>query len=354
MTTRRVRYRLPDPQTVGEACADRDLASRLGRDGVDRVSDGIALVREAANTAIEWVRAQPEGWSFDRAGADFEEGFAAWIDAHGWRGVCARFVDAQRGAFHWARERGGAPGPRDAWLEELGAWAAEPGTAPVGDATAPGATEWDGTPLGDGARLVTPRAVVPAALRDVERDAELLVWGDGPLVVTALAEAQRAGLAPRAIVADGASDFAGRRTARELNDRGVRTRVAHDAAALGRVGRVDAVWIVAEAVGAGRFLARAGAEVARNEALRCEVPVRVLATRDAVTPGGALRLPTRDEHEDWLLWPDAPPGVELDARSHELLAFTPDERWWTDAGTERPADLCVRGMQPTAAPPCDR
>ncbi len=357
MTTRRVRYRWPDPHAAEGVCADRDLAALLGRDGVDRASEGVALVRAAASDAIGWVRAQPEGWSFERAGAAFEEGFAAWIDAHGWRGVCARFVDALRGAFHQARGRRDVAGPRDAWLEELGAWQAEPGTALAGGAPTPDAgvrDAWDGTPLGDGARLVEPRAHVPAALRELDRDAQVLVWGEGPLAVTALAEAQRAGLAPRAIVAEGGADYAGRRLARALAERGVRTRVAYDAAALGALDRVDALWVTADAVGAGRFLARAGAEVARREAARLEVPVRVLATRDEVVPGGALRLPARDEHEDWLLWPDAPPGVELDARSREQVSFAADERWWTDAGIERPADLCVRGMKPTAAQPCDR
>lgn len=348
MTARRVRYRWPSPETDADGTAETDLelAARLSRRGVDRASDGRALVRDAAGELVTWVRSRSDSWSFDRAGIELEAGLAAWIDAHAWRGICARFVDALREVHHDARRRGGAPGPREALLEELGLWLAA-------DAARIGDLPWDGTALGEGARLVNERDVIPAALRGLERGGEVLVYGEGPLAALVLGEAQRSGLAPQVLVAEGGGDFAGRRLARDLAERGVRTRVTYDVVALGALDRVDLLLITTAAVGAGNFLARAGTGLACAEARRFDVPVRVLATRDDVLPGGNLRLPAWCEEESWMLWPDAPAGVQLESQCYEIQAFGVASEWLTDAGSERPTDLCVRGMKTTAAPPCD-
>ncbi|MCA8980547.1 MAG: hypothetical protein H6831_11865 [Planctomycetes bacterium] len=348
MTARRDRYRWPSLETETEGGTDTDLelAARLGRRGVDRASHGRALVKDAAGELVAWVRSRPESWSFDRAGAELEAGLAAWSDAHAWRGVCARFLDALREVHHDARRRGGAPGPREALLEELGLWLAS-------DAARIGDVAWDGSALGEGARLVNERDVVPAALRGLERGAELLVLGEGPLVADVLGEAQRSGLAPRVLVAEGGGDFAGRRLARELAERGVRTSLTYDVVALAALDRVDMLLVTTDSVGAGTFLARAGTGLACAEARRLDVPVRVLTTRDAVMPGGALRLPAWCDEEAWMLWPDAPAGVQLESQCYEIQAFGIASEWLTDAGSERPTDLCVRGMKTTAAPPCD-
>jgi len=348
MTARRVRYLWPSPETDADGGTDVDLelAARLSRRGVDRASFGRALVRDAAGELVGWVRSRPESWSFERAGVELEAGLAAWSDAHAWRGVCARFLDALREVHHDAKRRGAAPGPREALLEELGLWLAS-------DVTRLGDLPWDGSALGEGARLVNERDVIPAALRGIERGSEVLVYGEGPLAATVLGEAQRSGLAPTVLIAEGGGDFAGRRLARELAGRGVKTRLTYDVVALGALDSVDLLLITTDSVGAGNFLARAGTGLACAEARRLEVPVRVLTTRDAVMPGGNLRLPAWCADESWMLWPDAPPGVQLESQCYEIQAFSVASEWLTDAGSERPTDLCVRGMKTTAAPPCD-
>jgi len=155
------------------------------------------------------------------------------------------------------------------------------------------------------------------------------------------------------LIAAGGGDYAGRRLARELADRGVRTRLTNDVVALGKLDRADLLLLTTDAVGAGRFLARAGAGLACAEARRHEVPVRVLTTRDALVPGGTLRLPATCVDDSWMLWPDAPAGVQLESQCHEDLSSDVASSWLTDAGNERPADLSVRGLKPIAAPPCD-
>lgn len=348
MTARRVQYRWPSPLTDADGSTDTDLelAARFSKRGVDRAADGRALVREAASELIDWVRTRPESWSFRRAGVELEAGLAAWSDTYAWRGVCARFLDALREVHHDAARRGGVPGPREALLEELGLWLSA-------DVSRLGEPAWDGSPLGAGARLVNERDVIPAALRGMERGMELLVFGEGSLVASVLCEAQRSGFAPRVLIAEGGGDFAGRRLARELADKGVRTRLTYDVVALGALETVDQLLITTDAVGAGNFLARAGTGIACAEARRLEVPVRVLTTRDAVMPAGALRLPAQCAEDTWMLWPDAPAGVQLESQCFEIQACGVASEWLTDAGLERPADLCVRGMKTTAAPPCD-
>ncbi len=318
----------------------RSLAERLKPCALDRAAAAREAALEAARELAGWVGERPRGWGaagqeLAESGSELERGWEAWVEAQGWRGACARLVEAVRSAW--------ALGGRDALAEELSLWLA--GRDDLG-------RTWSGAPLAPGERLPGPETVVPHALRDLERGDHVLVLGRSEAVLAALGAARRAGLEPRATVVAGAPDHSGKRVARHLVNQGLAVRLVWDAAALGAVSEVDRVWLGTEAAGAGEFLGLVGSRLVAEEALRREVPVALLATDDAVVPGGELRLPAWGEDEAWTLWSQAPEGVELSSQPYERVPASAAPTWITGAGRESLAALCTRALRLEPAPPC--
>jgi translation initiation factor 2B subunit (eIF-2B alpha/beta/delta family) len=222
--------------------------------------------------------------------------------------------------------------PRPALLAETRAWMV-------------GAAE-----LGHRARWVEPARVVPHALRDLQREDCVLVHGYSSLCLSALIEAQNAGLAPRVLLSELAADASGKRMARELITHGVSVRLTWDLAAIAAVEAVDRVWLGCEAAGAGLCAAHVGTTLLLERAREAEVPTRVLATPTDLLPGGELELPAwgADEHDS--LWCLAPEGVVLEAQPFELVDPDLADLWLTEAGPETFGEFCLRALRSEAAP----
>ncbi|MCB9914510.1 MAG: hypothetical protein H6828_05100 [Planctomycetes bacterium] len=192
--------------------------------------------------------------------------------------------------------------------------------------------------------------LAPFAAATLGRGDVIAVLGYSEHSARALAAAQRAGLEPRVLVGEMASDQSGKRLARELLAHGVQVRVTWDLALLAAVEEADHVWLGCEAAGAGRFIAHRGAALLLERARAAEVPSRGLATASDLLPGGELELPAWGARETDDLWCFAPEGVELDAQPYELVDADRVDAWTTDAGCEAFADLCVRALRSEVAP----
>jgi translation initiation factor 2B subunit (eIF-2B alpha/beta/delta family) len=230
---------------------------------------------------------------------------------------------------------------REALLEECALWCDDRSGEETDSA-------WDGTPLGigvrlpDRARVAAPFLAGPGAL---ERGEVFVVHGWSETVARALEAAQRAGLAPEAIVSEGGADLGGRRLARRLVAAGVAVRFIYDAALFDAVRRADRVWIGTDAIGARTFVARLGTRMLLQEARRADVRVTVLATSDKLVPGGDLVLPRWGEDEPWLLWERPPMGVTITSEAYEAVPLELADEFATEFGLVGAAELAVRALR---------
>lgn len=313
--------------------AARGLEERLRECAQDRAASARQVALEAAGILVAWLGERPRAWGEGdegraRAAIELETGWAAWAQDQAWRGPCAQLLDDLRRTFHgcdWRR----SGGLREALEQELEAW----------------------PQLGE--RLADPAELVPHALRRLERGQTLLLYAPSEAVVAALGAAQRAGLDPELLLAQGAPDQSGPRAARELAACGLRVRLAWDAAVLGAVADVDQVWLETEALAPDVFAGLVGTSLLAGEAHRHEVPVHVLCTSDALLPAGAALLPAWGAEERWNLWSQGPRSVRVESQPFELASVDTVDLWITEAGPETLPGLCTRRLRTRAAAPCD-
>ncbi|HJP00924.1 MAG TPA: hypothetical protein QF764_04080 [Planctomycetota bacterium] len=307
------------PEPLGGAGTDLAEALReaLSAGAEDRASTAQALAAEAAECLRDWMRAIGESVSAPQLGAHFVAGLATWRAVHGWRAPCERLCVALDELLASC-----SPDEMRAALDaELNAW-----TTP-------------------GERMPSRRAVCAGAVALLGQGETVLAHGFSETVADACEAAQAAGRAVEVTLAEGAPDLGGQRMASRLAAAGLAVRLVHDAALLACVRDADRVWLGAETVGAGCFVARVGARALLEEARRQEVPSAVLATSDKLAPEGEARLPDWCEGEPWLLWHDAPEGVVVERQLYERVPLGLVDDWLTEVGLERPADIFVRGLR---------
>ena len=209
------------------------LRSALSESARDRTSAARDVVLEAAAVLHEWLADRDESFGTAVDAGAIEQGLSDWIQAHGWRGACARFVDSIRRTWHGSHARDDLD-PRSALLEELGLWT---WTTPE----LLGAPFWDGTPLGAGPRLAFEDEILRATRGRLERGHVVCVHGYSDRVASALEAAQREGLEPEALVSEGGADGSGRRLARRLAKAGVSVSLCYDAALSDAAPRADRI-----------------------------------------------------------------------------------------------------------------
>lgn len=317
------------------------LADRVRELAGDRASSAADLVREAAEHLAEWVRSRPEEWTWELARSELDEGLCELRAAHGWRGPVALFFDALAKTLALSSRRPLETTAGEVLGEELGLWLG-------GVSGDPQDVRWDGRPLAPGRRLLPREDCVRALLPELERGETVLVHGFSETVTLAISAAQKRGLAPRVLLSEGGPDLGGRRMARRLVREGVRVTLTYDAALHMDLGRADRVWLGTEAIGADAFLARVGTRALLAEARRLEVPTYVLATSDKLTPRGELTLPEWCAHDRWLLWENAPEGVDVESQAFETVPLDLPTAFATECGLESAASLSLRSLRTDA------
>jgi translation initiation factor 2B subunit (eIF-2B alpha/beta/delta family) len=327
-----------------------ELSERLRATAGDRAATGKEVVCATSAIVASWLCARGEAWSFERAGEELESGLGGWIDAQGWRGTCAVWLDSLRRVWHEGRaaEKSGERAIASL-VRELDAWLAD-----------------------DAQRLPSRASVARHALEGVERGELILVDAFSDTVAHALEALARAGRRPQVLVAELQPDLDGRRMARRLVQSDIPVSLCYDAALCSNVPRADRVWLSTEAIGSDALLARAGTRQLVEEAERCEVPVFVLATSDKLVPGGELRLPNAHAlarqgadalprppvaahslpRADALAWKDAPEGVRVEGQVYEAVPLDMLPRFITEIGNETATALHLRALRIEAAPPC--
>lgn len=203
---------------------------------------------------------------------------------------------------------------------------------------------WDGQPLVAGERLPRRELCAPALLAGMSPRETVVVHGYSETVAVVLAEAQQRNLHPHLVLSEGGPDVGGRRMARRLAPTGMRVSLCYDAALLDAVADADRVWVGTEAIGVEGFLGRRGTRSLLAHARQLEVPSAVVATSDKLTPAGELQLPRWSEEDRWLLWENAPEGVEVQSQAYEIVDLDTPDAFATEVGFERPADLFTRSM----------
>jgi hypothetical protein len=118
------------------------------------------------------------------------------------------------------------------------------------------------------------------------------------------------------------------------------------------VPEADRIWIASEAIGARGLFAQAGVRRLACEAAEHEVPLQVLATSDALLPGGALELPRWMGEDKSLLWVEAPRTVELRTTFLEQLPLEDAPHFLTEKGRESAETLFLRALRLERAPRC--
>ena len=73
----------------------------------------------------------------------------------------------------------------------------------------------------------------------------------------------------------------------------------------------------------------------------------MVTTSDKLMPRGELSLPTYCASETWTLWEDAPEGVTVDAQAFEEVPHGLADAFFTEAGRESAAALCLRSLNTT-------
>lgn len=309
------------------------LAERLAPLAGDRASSARALAREAAAVLLAWIFEQPLEWTWGAAEAELRDGWGRWASEQGWRGACARLLDV----LGRARALEGADlAPREVLIEELGLWSAE---------ADPGEERWSGAPLAAGRRLVDGRVVAEHALAGrgaarLGRGERILVLAPTDLLELALEAAWKEGLAPRVITGEGGPHREGLCAAQRLAAAGIEVAVTFDAALVKQVERADRVWLGTEATDGRSFLAPNGAEALLVRARSLELGVELFATRDERLPAAReLAPPLASARDGWLLWEQAPAGVELLSVTHECVPLELVRQVVSEDGRLAPARL---------------
>lgn len=326
------------PGSSPEALAeDSPLAERIRPLVDDRASPADELVREASELLVQWLLGRPEGWRWQTAHTELDDGLAELSASQAWRAPVAHWFDVLRRVFE--DERLLQVSAREVLVEELGLW--------LGGETGDAARDayWNGRPLAPGSRLPDRVRCAPSLVADLERGETIFVHGYSRTVGLVILEAQKRGLAPHVVVTEGSPDLAGRRMADWLAAHGVALRLVYDAAALGEAVRSDRIWLGTEAIGAHAFLARVGTVQLIEEAHRQGVPVIVVATSDKLMPQGQLDLPRFCQRDRWLLWEHAPEGVEVASQFYEEVPLALADYFATEYGAERVAELSLRCLR---------
>jgi translation initiation factor 2B subunit (eIF-2B alpha/beta/delta family) len=327
----RISFRWSQSSNGANEDDSQGLAKRLSAVAEDQAADAQEVVRECATLLRRWVKERPYSWGKNpgQAGAELEAGIEGWIERQAWRGSCANFVQALRGAFVSLKDE------------------AELRTHLVDEMTA-----WTTTGLEFGGPMPEPQLVSQHALRHLTRGEEVLIHGRSNVLLEALTRAQQAGLSPRVTVAINAPDQGGKLIARHLSSQGVAVRLVWDSALIACVAAADQVWLAAEGLGPAAFIGALGGASVLSEARRLEIPTTVLCTTDACLPGGEMRLPAWGDEEQWQLWSQGPEGVTLEAQPFEIIDASSVTRWITDEGHTTLGDLCVRHQRDGEAPSC--
>lgn len=315
MTAHRATFRWPP--SVEDPCPAEPgpLAARLEALAAERSACGAELVAAASRELLSWMRGRGPAWSPEQAERELELGLASFARAHRWRGAVAHWLEA-------LRECPQRPaGAREALLAELASWTGEP---------------------------LAPRAALARqAAADLGRAEIVVLLGPSDLGCLALLEAGRRGLDPLAVLGLGGPARAGLAPAREFARAGVRVRLVPDLGLWSELAQADRLWIGTEAIGAGSFLAALGTRSLVAEGRRLELRVEGLATAHELAPGGRAEPPAPDAEDEWALWCEAPPGVELVATPFELVPLELVESWWTEVGREGAREFVLRALRPS-------
>jgi len=320
---------------AGHPLGTAGLVERMRPIARDRAATSRELVHEAARELADWLHGTPDVWDVAAARRDLAAGLGELEATHAWRGPVALWLETLRATLALCEREGGSV--RAMLGEELGLWLG-------GDSGEDPELEWSGAPLDGGARLAPRLACTPALLADLGPREKIVVHGYSETVALALEEAQERGLAPHVVLSECAPDLGGRRLAQRLQPKGVQMSLIFDSALALAARRADRVWVGCDAIGAQAFLARRGTRALLEEAGRCEVPTAVVTTSDKLMPRGELSLPTYCANETWTLWEDAPEGVTIDAQAFEEVPHGLADAFFTEAGRESAAALCLRSL----------
>lgn len=337
------------PALGAGALAGGSLEERLESLTTDRVLPAWAIARQAAARVQGWVFEQALDWTWDEAVQALAAGLAAFRADQGWRGPCARLLDALERARGFEQD---GHGPREVLAEELGFWNAD---------VEPGAARWSGSPLAPGARQADRAPVREHALAldsglgdrgraRLARAERILVLAPSELIEPALEAAWKEGLEPRVVTGEGGPHREGLRLARRLEEAGVAVEVTYDAALVRQVDRVDRVWVGTEATDGRAFLAPCGAEAVLVRARALEVPAELFATRDERLPAGAvLQAPAWAARDRWLLWEHAPSGVSVLPDPYEAAPLHLVRQVITEVGRMAPSRFAEDPLWPVDA-----
>lgn len=319
---------------AGGALGGGSLEERLESLTADRVLPAWTVARQAAARVQAWVFEQALDWTWDEAVQALSVGLSAFRADQGWRGSCARLLDALERTRAFEQD---GHGPREVLAEELGFWNAD---------VEPGAARWSGSPLAPGARQADRAPVREHALDGgsghgqarLARGERILVLSPSELFEPALEAAWKEGLEPRVVTGEGGPHREGLRLARRLEEAGVAVEVTYDAALVRQVDRVDRVWVGTEATDGRAFLGPCGTEAILVRARALEVPAELFATRDERLPAGiALTPPAWGARDRWLLWEHAPSGVSVLPDPHEAAPLELVRQVITEVGRMAPA-----------------
>jgi hypothetical protein len=327
----------------GDAAAEHPagaagLEQRMRGIARDRASTSRELVHEAARELADWLQGTPDVWDVSAAHRDLAAGLGELEATHAWRGPVALWLETLRATLALCEREGSCV--RSTLAEELGLWLG-------GESGDDAGLEWSGAPLDAGVRLAPRAACTAALLADLGPREIIVVHGYSETVALALEEAGERGLAPHAVLSECAPDLGGRRMAQRLQPKGLQMTLIFDSALHMAAHRADRVWVGCEAIGAQAFLARRGTRGLLEEARRSEVSTAVVATSDKLMPRGELSLPTYCAGETWTLWEDAPEGVSVDAQAFEEVQHGLADAFFTEAGRESAAALCLRSLNTT-------
>ncbi len=325
------------------------LSGRLAELVRDESRSGESLVHEAAQAIFGWALEHDASWDAAQAGAEFEQGVEALEERHGWRGQMAIFLDSLRLA--WRRSAEGQNClPRSALSEEAGFWIWS--QRDDLESWPDFAVAWDGAALAPGRRMPARAELARAAAAELEAGETILVHGFCEGIARALEQALRDGKRPHVLCGEGLPLLEGRRLARRLSALELPLELCYDAVLAERVPEADRIWIASEAIGARALLAHVGARRLAREALEHEVPLQVVATSDALLPGGALAAPRWMSEDRSLLWVEAPRTVELSTAFLEELPLEDVPEFLTEKGRESAEQLCLRALRLERAPRC--
>jgi hypothetical protein len=262
--------------------------------------------------------------------ADLEQALAPLMEQHGWRGPVRRWLHSLLGIEKVAASDGLQAPFHELVAEECGLWI-EPNDEDA-------ARAWGGRPLGRGVRLVNRDAPLPALQEGLDSEGVVLVAAPSEHVGACLA---RHAAGCHVILSDGGATLAGRLLARQLAQAGCEVRFVYDSALPGLVHEADMVWIGTEAIGAEGFVAPVGTRMVLAEAVRQEVPLRLLATSDLVLPGADLELPRWGDEETWRLWEDPVNRALLESQPFERVPFPQQLMVACEQGLLRPSDYAL-------------